>query len=329
MILDIKPYNRAGYDCMNLSVTNILFYKNYPHSNSVWKQSGLIYYIDEKYGIGNLEGSYLTRVQELEWIHNIKVKTIKHKYKNDFLSGIINLLRENEPVLVPVDTYYTRGNMYYQTRHTPHIITIIGYEESLFTYVDDAYGSIAELKPKELIEANSMNLKYMYIKLPEENYLTKEILLEPIKHNNNNLRGIISTSNIPDVPGVIKEFGLSGLEKFLDFYYEHNIDDTFNQSEEKIMEIYRGLSAVSNSRYKYADYLFDISVYYPEIKNIAEAYLFIGQDWKVSANMVLKSTMNNRLNLIQRMLDKVELIMEKEKETLRMSEEIHSIICNK
>lgn len=45
--------------------------------------------------------------------------------------------------------------------------------------------------------------------------------------------------------------------------------------------------------------------------------------------MVLKSTMNNRLNLIQRMLDKVELIMEKEKETLRMSEEIHSIICNK
>lgn len=85
-----------------------------------------------------------------------------------------------------------------------------------------------------------MNLKYMYIKLPEENYLTKEILLEPIKHNNNNLRGIISTSNIPDVPGVIKEFGLSGLEKFLDFYYEHNIDDTFNQSEEKIMEIYRG-----------------------------------------------------------------------------------------
>src|SRR5699024_1340414 len=202
---------------MNLSVTNILRYKKYPYYSSAWKQAGLFYFFDPNFEIGNLEGAYMTRINELEWIHDIKVMKNNPNNSKEFLESVTSLLNEDNPILVEVDTYYTTGNMYYQSRHTLHTITIIGIEDSNLIYVDDSYGFIEKISFQQLIRSTSseeLNLsnKYMYLVIPNEEIPKNEKLFEPITFNNKIIKGENVEISIPDIPSNDFVSGLDAID---------------------------------------------------------------------------------------------------------------------
>lgn len=337
MLKDMIPQRWLGYDCIHLDVSNILLYKEYRYANTIWKQCATLYMKSQDQQLGILGNEYLTRDSELIWLHHIKQNTTRTNDPEHFKTEICSLLDLEEPVIVPIDTFYFQPSMYYKNRHMFHTITIVDYKDNNFTIIDHAYLYKGEISFEQLLETadtsffddNNNFYECSYISLQDSRNLCIDDYLTAINVNYHVKKGGMSPRTLLEQTAQGGRFnyldngenyttviGIDAISHFITDY-KHllsqnklTIDDMF--------PIYSILVSVSNNNYLYASFLKEFLSSVNDSPELVVLHMEIAQDWKVASNMILKGLQKNSHEMLTRMFSKVGSIYQKELHLLEL-----------
>lgn len=323
---EMTPLRLSGMNCMHLSINSILNYKSIPNPRTVWKQCGMVYTKSNGQLFGELNGSYKSVEDELEWVHNLKVINSVNKDSTTFLKEIKFMIESGEPVIVFVDCYHLENNIFFQERHIMHTIVLVDYSENSFTYVDNAYYSKGEINVGTLIKAAGSDYEqtkepvfyFLYVQVNEFNSARKDDYIDVIAQNTKEIKGF-NSSEIKLDRGLMEIKGYKGLQSIVkDFNLIIDIDLEINQ----YYDIYSTIADTSNNHYLFANFLEEGIIYFPQIQRISSALIPVAQDLKVISNMVLKGITGNRELMINRIITKLENTYEKGMKLIEIMEEI-------
>lgn len=318
MLKDLEPLSNlySGFNCINLSISNILKYKNYPYFKSIWKQCGIHFFLPIDNSLGRLNGHYIPLKDELNLVHGIALKNEEENDLETYISKVSKLVELGEPVFIYVDSYKLNHT------NTPnsmlHCLLVIGVEQDAFLVVDDAYNFKGKISKTELYQSTKFDYgwpkkwtvspNFSYISLNSATYELNEndyyhIISLNNKINNNNISDeeLKTIFNIPEGYKLI--MGIEGMKAFSSNCKEYVRSNTLNRPI--FNKLYSDLSNVANVHYLYAEFLKEASVFNKEFLNLSEEYQHLGQGWKVASNMMLKGMMKRHEEMMERMLNKV------------------------
>lgn len=316
-LCDLEPLSGSiGADCRHTTVFNVLKFKGFRNFNEVWKQCGLIYTKKSQTEAGVLRGKFMDFVDELNWIHRIKIIPFFTKDRNEFLEGIKYQLDNEEPVLLHVDSYNLVGNQFYKLKSMIHMITLINYKGGMFTYIDETYLKKETITEEELSAAAWVNRNF------EDQYNYFILCLNKAKFaadvtdgynviNRNKLyiEGTVREEHILSLKELYRHqpyvwVGKEAIEKFMDDY-RGTIYNLNNDNQINFDNIYLSLLDVSVSHYRFASFLknIDKNNTFKELVQILEE---IAQEWKIASNMMIKAIYKKDLGMIDRIVKKVE-----------------------
>ncbi|MBG9754184.1 BtrH N-terminal domain-containing protein [Lysinibacillus sp. RSDA_15] len=304
-MIKISPNLISNLDCAQVSISNILLYKNYTETNTVWKDFELAY-IGKADGLGSLYASQKSYKEELKWIHKIDLLTFKFNNKLDFLEKIKSLISKNEPVLLWVDSFYLNYHTYYYKKNELHMVTILDFADDKFILVDHFQNFVGEITESQLLlaldkiqlyTALSINTENSKIKLNKEDYY--EIIYNMISSI------CYSTINKED-----KVYGVNAIKEFINDCKEYNQQS--GDISVLLESIYNELGQIASRHYQVFNILkhakqFNLKLYY-----IENAIYDLGQEWRIVANMTLKGIFKNSSEMFVRVIRKLEEVFELE-----------------
>lgn len=335
----LKPIERMlGAECSHFSIYNILQYKGADILPGYFKQSGL-YYIKEGLGtIGFLRSRFLTVQEELNMVHGVELIELKASKEKIFLNNLKELLNIGEPVIISVDTYHLKSSIFYKERHVKHAIIISGYKNNNFYMIDDSYQYSGELDEIELINASKIiendEIEFRYAYLNLENIRKHEDLGEHYNIINLNIKytdGLLSSQELKkladynnvDIDNL--SVGINSVKEFLKKFQE-DISIIVNNNSDFFYKLYQSFMEVSVGRYRYSEFLRELSIHGVGTIYLEEALKEISQDWQVVANMSLKCMIKKDFEVLNRIQNKLEKIIIKEE---KFSEKIMMFLDNK
>lgn len=326
MLKELNPIDRfTGANCLHLSIGNMIRYKGYNNFKGVWKQCALYYLKESGTKIGDLKGWYMSIEDDLK-IDNIDYVCVSVDNYEDLLNQINAQLLLEEPVLLFVDTYHLPDNIHYNKNHHLHTIIITYSENDLYTYVDDGYGYIGKISKNSLISAAqriyfSPKIPFLYSTINVKNEKPKIKELHSIIENNLNILNGVGNQELFDRENQNNSeivIGIDSINSFiedLEIFLQNNPN---NISEDVFLFLYNILLSVSTTRYRYADFLhYHPHINYSNESILIEIYKELGQDWRVSSNMVLKGMHKKDIEMLFRTINKLKYICSKEHEALR------------
>jgi len=320
MLKELTPLasHSNGVDCRHLSVFNLLNYKQYSHFESVWKQCGLFYTKPTDDAPGLLRSKYLNIEEEMHLVHNIDAFSLKTIDSQGFINDCLKSIKHNDPIIVYVDTYYLKGNFYFQKKHMLHTVILADVEDDIFTLVDDTFYQIYQLEKTDFLKTANIKRddKYVY------NYLTfslknaKDILetkdfLKVINQNKIYLSGDLKEEQLQKLSNLHRDYPvkITGMNAITQFVKDYKYFETEQEiSQEIYYSLYLSLMELANYHYRYFSFLKFCKLKDPDIDELLDLLEDMSQEWRVSSNMMLKAMYKNDLNLFKRMLRKVENI---------------------
>lgn len=317
----MDPLNgAAGADCIHASVFNILRFKGFTNYEEVWKQCGIIYTKQNRNELGVLRGKYMNFVDELHWIHRIRLVPFYTKNSDEFINGIINQLEQSQPVLIHVDVYNLVDNQFYKKKSTIHMITIVDYKNGIFTYLDETYIKKSTISRNNLLDASWVNRnfedQYNYFivdlseaRIPEvsDRYRVLDKNLQYLSGNVSKVQlRVLESELYPHQPNII--VGINAIKMFLDDYKE--VFSDFHISGGKYFDpIYLSFLNLSISHYRFAAFLAGNGEYSKLFHSTIEGLKDVSQEWKVASNMLIKALYKQDNSMVDRMIIKVEKLM--------------------
>lgn len=307
--INITPNKIFSLDCEQVSITNILVYKEYPEVKSIWKDLNIGYHKLEANDLGNLYSSKLSKKDELKWIHGINLKSFIKKSEFEFIDEIKQSLKKLDPVMVVVDIFNLNYHTAFLKIHSSHIITIIGYENGSFHCVDHYQQFDGKLTIEELLKAaksQDNTMEYLHVdissaklKLTIEDYFT---VIDSIRHN------------FAETKQCLHENALySGINAINEFILECK---SYEDDEEQIQFILGDLSnylGYLSSRYQqFCEFIMhgkDLIQNIDLVQNIdllIEIGYELAQELKVISNMSMKAEFKNTLQMYKRIILKLD-----------------------
>lgn len=334
MLKELEPLSNlySGFNCINLSISNILKYKNYPYFKSIWKQCGIHFYLPIDNSLGRLNGHYIPMKDELNLVHGVVLQSEEENDFETYISKVSKLVELGEPVFIYVDSYKL------QHTNTPnsmlHCLLVTGIDQGAFLVVDDAYNFKGEISKEELYRATKFDYgwpdkwtvipNYSYValnsavyELNESDYYQMISLNNKINNNKVSEKELESIFTIPE--GFNLVLGVDGMKAFINNCRDYVLSNPLDRPI--FNKLYSDLSNVANVHYLYAEFLKEAAVYNEEFLKLSEQYQHLGQGWKIASNMMLKGMMKRHEEMMERMLNKVTILIPEAERVFEMSME--------
>lgn len=324
----IKPTIYQGQDCVLGAITNILNYKKYPETETIWKTCKIIYKKNSN-GIGSLIGTEYSLEEELDWIHNVKLEKIRSENRETYIKNLRGFLEAKEPVLLILDTYYLEHHFDYLTIHSPHIIIATEIIEESIVCVDDYLKFTERIPFEKVFEASTIkgdelafvhiNIEEATVKLTEKNYI--DVINENIMYLVG--EGYQTINNEENTENII--YGMKGIKEFIQ---DCNIYFTNIETTELLDKMYNEIINVSNRHLLLAIFIRNSGELYMELEDLFKLFNSYSQEWKIISNMCLKGQYTKDKNMYERVIRKLNETYEQELDCLfKLREELEMFIA--
>lgn len=335
MNMQPREQPKDGEDCFTLCISSILAYKGYSNFCSVWKQCGMIYTEQDDSKSGKLSPGYMATENDLDLIHQIKLRIFRENDQTKVVNHIKQLLQQGEPVIVWLDVFDMKYNSLYQLRHFAHCLLLSGYANEKFEYIDEFYHLKDSIEEQTLIQALDLSQTAMieegtrYVYNVVDSNEAKTIIDQEDIHriiqmnidvmNNTYLSQITSDHGKPLANA---EMGLIALDRYL-ANIAYCVADMDLLTDHFVEQMYENLSEMSNNRYLFTYFLEQGTANNPLLAELIQKYRYTAQRWKLASNMALKSQYvdgEKRQLMLERILRKLEDIRQLEYELVETSE---------
>ncbi|MGG3805765.1 BtrH N-terminal domain-containing protein [Metabacillus fastidiosus] len=290
----IINYSR-NFDCYTLTINAVLS-RIVKEVDLLWSQAGMLSYENEN---NIFFTPYYRDVKEnLKKIANIETITEDYDKFSEFSSNLKNTLINDYTAMISVDVFNLPFNLYFQKKHSVHFIEVVGFNNEGFLICDHFYKYTGVVQYEVINQAMSSLIKDKFENDYSFTYFnTKKLQL---KDNDTFLQDILFT-NTSVILGY-KPFELEninnktitvGLQSFTNFI--EYLDNEIFVKGINFQQIYRNLFNFSNSRFHYSMIIKSLGKESPRLENIKEGYEEISQLAKITANLILKTSVTKDL----------------------------------
>ncbi len=132
---DLVAISVDGTDCYISALLTILKWKLGEYQLAFW-DSWLFDFVERESLSDSIDIHMKHILLNLKKFYNCKVKMICGNTQADILKNLVNKLKENEPIIVGIDSYYCNWMSNYKKRHSEHIVIICDRCEEKFLAID-------------------------------------------------------------------------------------------------------------------------------------------------------------------------------------------------